>query len=54
MDLILLLNSGHLWQALDPDEQRQQERSRFSGTGFSDANDVAILETDGDGLTLDA
>ena len=53
-DLILFLDSGHLGQALDPDEQRQQECGRLARACLGDADDVAVLEADGDGLTLDA
>jgi hypothetical protein len=51
--LILLLDPGHLGQALDPDEKREQEGGRFSGSGFGDADDVAVQQADRNSLTLD-
>ena len=51
-DLILVLNSGDFGQALDPDEKREEEGGRLSGSGLGDADDVAILKTDRNCLTL--
>jgi len=53
-NLILFFNPGHLGQALNPNEQRKQKGSRLAGTGFSNANDVPVLETNRNGLTLNA
>ena len=51
--LVDVLQALHLRQRHDPDEEWEEEGGRLAGACLGNADDVAVLETDGNGLALD-